>query len=166
MILLLRYLPYLIGVGAVLAAYIYWYDHTYSEGYDDAVVLYEKRDAATLVKAQALMVKRTEENAVLLEEQQNRYMGAIEVYAKHIEDINAAAIRNAGKRLYVHTKPNTTCSTTLPSGAGDTSGIGAGGREFHSAELAGEVVTTLQSNAREVAVGFATCQRLLDIVTH
>ena len=162
--LILRVLPYVIIIAAIVVGYFYWYDRGYDKGYTDATIVYEERNSKLLIQTSELVAKTRELNAALLERQRNKYMGAIESYAKHIEDINNTAIADAGKRLYVTTKTANTCSNTLPTRKDNTIGSDPRSGGVYQTELAEEITRTIRANAREVAIGAASCQKLLDIV--
>ncbi len=160
----LKYLPHIIVITAVIGGYLFWHHHVYEKGYNDAVEIYEARDIENAREAQALLDQRMEENAIILEEQKSRYIGAIETYAKHIKDINASATAYANQRLYVRTKPTNTCSNAMSSSTGNTGRTNSGSGGIYQAELAEEVTQAIHDNAREVALGAASCQKLLDLV--
>jgi len=162
MVLVKRYLPFILG-GLLLGGTL-WYIHhkIYESGREDERTEWVKRDAETERKSQELLKLKKHEADVINQQNQERANNAIKTYAYHYDELRAAADR-IPERVFITTKTNT-CSDTMPGTGSDRSkaksGIGGTGKS----ELPTANIRSLNEVIARIEEMQLKCERLLNTV--
>lgn len=157
-----RYLPHIIG-GLLLGATLwYMYHKIYESGRDDERAEWFKRDAETERKSQELLKLKKHEADMIDQQNRERANNAIEIYAKHYDELRAAASR-IPERVFVATK--TSCNSDTMPGADENrskaqGGIGGTGK----AELPSENIRELNKTISMIEDMQLKCERVLNTI--
>lgn len=114
--LLERYLPYIIGVIAIVSTLIFLHHKIYTEGREYERALWIERDAETERKSQELLKLKNHEFELAKTEQDQRYKGALNDYASYINTLTA----DRNKRVQVSTSASNCSRNAVPTAAGNT----------------------------------------------
>ena len=162
--LVLRYLPQILGAIAIIGLYFWWRGEIITETENRINAEWIARDAETQKKTNELVAKKNKEIEEVKKHQSEVYIGAIESYAEHIQNLNTELAANRDKRLFISTKANS-CGNTLSTTASGAKDANRGDEEIYRAELEPEITATIRANAAEVERGKLACAELLKIVT-
>lgn len=157
-----RYLPQIIA-GLLIGATLWYLHHKiYESGRDDERAEWVKRDAETEAKTQELLKLKKHEADMINQQNQERANNAIQTYAKHYDELRAAANR-IPDRVFVSTK--TSCNSNTVPGSGQdrqksAGGIGGTGK----AELPDANIRELNKVISSIEEMQLKCERLLNTV--
>lgn len=156
-----KVLPYLLGALFVTGVLIYTHHQIYTEGYNDAVAKYEKRDDDTAKQSEELL-KRTQNEAYAKNKQtQERLTNAAKIYAKHYDDLRNTPVI---ERVFIRTKAANCDSDTMPGAAKSGQGTAAGSARFGQAELPAENLRELNKVIADIERMALKCELLLNMV--
>lgn len=148
-------LAILLGTAGALGGY-YWWKHS---------IITEALTAQieeTEHKTKKLLADKQHEVDMINKQNAERTKNAIEIYAKHYDDLRVAADR-IPERVFINTK-NTSCSNSLPGTTEDrpktSGGIGGTGK----AELQRENIRELNKTILMIEDMQLKCERLLNTV--
>ena len=157
-----RYLPHIIG-GLLLGATL-WYMHhrIYESGRDAERRLWVAETVKLERKSQELLKLKKHEADMIDQQNQERANNAIETYAKHYDELRAAASR-IPERVFIATK--TSCNSNAMPGTGEnrskaTGGIGGTGKT----ELPEQNIRELNKTISMIEDMQLKCERVLNTI--
>lgn len=145
----------LLSAAVVIGGYYYWEHSIVSDALEAQIEEAEKM-------SKKILEDKQKEVDMINKQNQERANNAIKIYAKHYDDLRAAADR-IPERVYINTK-NDSCSNAMPGTAKDRSkasgGIGGTGK----AELPRENIRELDKTILMVEEMQLKCELVLNTV--
>ena len=154
---LARYATQLLGsllaFAVVIGGYYYWKHDIVTEALN--------KQQAKLTKQSEILFKQKQEEVLQAENKsRERAINAIQVYAKHYDELRAAA--NAiPERVYISTKTNS-CSNAMPGTSQGRSSTATGIGRSGQAELSSENIRELNKTISMIEDMQLKCERLLN----
>lgn len=124
---------------------------------------WEKRDAETARQSEDLLKLKQHEKDQADKQNQERYNNAIEIYAKHYDDLRRAADA-APKRLFISAKTTSCGGDTVSGAVKNKSGNGQGSQRITKTELPESNLRQLNSVISRIELMQLQCERLLNTV--
>ena len=157
----------IIGAGLVvlivMLAFNHWKESLIESGREEVRQQWSARDEDTAKQTVELIKRKAQEAEAISKLNQERAYNAIQIYAKHYDDIQRAADA-APKRLYINTK-TASCSGNAVSGPGESSGRSSQGFEgISKAELQASNLRQLNEVIEKIERLQLQCERLLNTV--
>jgi len=146
----------------VIGGYFYWKHQIVSDALEVERAAWVKRDAETEKKGQALLDLKNHEIERVKEEQRNTFIGAIQDYANHIQNLNDQLAADRNKRLFVNTAKASCDRDSLPGKARDPNGTGGESSGILQTELEQKTAEAIRANAAEVETGARLCEILIE----
>lgn len=138
MVFLAQYGIKILAALAFIAAYYFWHHQVYRAGYQDAVGLYEARDAKDAIKAADMLAAAEKSVADKAKENDNILIGVLTHNDQQIKNLITQRDAALTRSLRIDTKANETRGNTMRREAGVQQGDDSRGQGSCEQELAGD----------------------------
>ena len=162
-VLLIKFLPYIIGAVLIVSGYFGWKHHIETAVRDEVLAEVAARDAETERKGKELLKLKQHEADLINQRNQARANNAIEIYAQRYDDLRRAASAEPVRMRVKASK--TSCDTnTMPGTDESRHAPGGGSARVAEAELSPSAAREFNKVIDRIEEMQLKCERLLNTV--